>query len=294
MDENKPSQKYAYLKYLSTPELENHLRVGLDAPTSDPERTLYILEVMEQRDSNNAAARQADTERAWKEFQEYYNIPEGQNSSLYSSELPEEKSSAPASRKRHPRLRQIALIAAAIICLITLASAGDFIEFFKTVGLWSDTDFHFVPAQSSMPISPSSQAASGDQVTGEPYPTLDDALTAYQIDMPVFLSNILTGFKPAQVEIVHNERLGFIRFYAVYKKNECPISITITKWDTLQNLTYEKDGTSVEIFKCDDLTFYFQQNLSQTILTWSDDTLDYYVSGSLSTDELKELINPNS
>lgn len=291
MDENKPSQKYAYLNYLSTPELENLLRADLDAPTRDPERTLYILEVMEQRDSNNAAARQADTDRAWKEFQEYYNIPEGQNSSLYSSELPEEKSSAPASRKRHPRLRQIALIAAAIICLITLASAGDFIEFFKTVGLWSDADFHFVPAQSSMPISPSSQAASGDQVTGETYPTLEDALTAYSADMPELISDLLNDYVPKQIDIEKNQRLGFIRFFATYTNKNSSLSITITKWNTLQDVTYEKDENPVETFESGDITYYFYQNMERTIMAWSNGTMNYYVSSPLSIEKIKEFIN---
>ena len=76
----------AYLEQLSTEQLEDILRADLASEDQEnDEAVFHILEVLEKREKENPTGRLPDTDQAWKEFQQYYNIPEGEGQSLYPS-----------------------------------------------------------------------------------------------------------------------------------------------------------------------------------------------------------------
>ena len=102
------NNKYAYLNHLSTPELEKLLEFDPEGiKETDPEMLLYILKVIEQRDSANAEARQVETEKTLQELFDRYNDPERQGRWLYSSEVQDDEEEADtqyAPRKKHRQL----------------------------------------------------------------------------------------------------------------------------------------------------------------------------------------------
>lgn len=78
MGNSDKKQKYAYLNHLDTQELERLLRADIDAPDGgDTDMVMYIMEMIEKRERDNFAEHIEDTERAFKDFQQHYNIPEG-------------------------------------------------------------------------------------------------------------------------------------------------------------------------------------------------------------------------
>ena len=100
-----------YLDQLSMEQLEELLRA--DFASSDPENeqaVFHILEVMEKREKENPTGRLPDTDQAWKEFQQYYNIPEGEGQSLYPVRSDPETQPAPTSTKRSRRFRPRPLV----------------------------------------------------------------------------------------------------------------------------------------------------------------------------------------
>lgn len=284
MDENKRAQKYAYLNYLSTSELENILRADLDAPESDPERTLYILEVIERRDPEHAAAREADTDRAWEEFQAYYDVPEGQDRTLYPSEPPKKKLHPAFFGKRHPRLRQAALIAAMLALLMLGASALGFDGFSKMIGLWTDEEFHFVStgsAASSTDISPENMA----------YESLEEALNAYDVIEHVCPRFIPKGFQQVELIVENMPEEGYTDFHALYANDNSSLSITISKNTTPQYMTYEKDKSPVEIYEQLEIPHYFYQNINSNAVAWVNGSFECLIQGEVTLDELKEMVN---
>ena len=84
MAKSSGSEKYAYLNRLSTEQLEELLRADIESPESgDVDVIFHILEVIEKREEEHPTGRLPDEDRAWAEFQQYYNIPEGEGRSLY-------------------------------------------------------------------------------------------------------------------------------------------------------------------------------------------------------------------
>ena len=74
----KNSEKYAYLNRLSTEQLEELLRMDAEeARPGNEDVVFHILEVIEQRENEHPTGRVPDVDKAWAEFQEYYDIPEG-------------------------------------------------------------------------------------------------------------------------------------------------------------------------------------------------------------------------
>ena len=86
---------------------ENEWNELLLAEETDAETVLRILKLLRAQTQPDPL----DTERAWKEFQELYNTPEGQGRSLYPN-------ASAAMRRKRPSPR---IIAAAATCLVLLA-----------------------------------------------------------------------------------------------------------------------------------------------------------------------------
>ena len=121
----KNDEKYAYLNRLNTEQLEELLRMDMEmAEPGNEDVVFHILEVIEQREDEHPTGRIPDVDKAWAEFQEYYNIPEGVDASLYPCETePDASSENPAefSHPRRPRLHRwlkqglVAVIAVAAV-----------------------------------------------------------------------------------------------------------------------------------------------------------------------------------
>ena len=80
----KNDEKYAYLNRLSTEQLEELLRMDMEmAEPGNEDVVFHILEVIEQREDEHPTGRIPDVDKAWAEFHEYYNVPEGADDSLY-------------------------------------------------------------------------------------------------------------------------------------------------------------------------------------------------------------------
>lgn len=91
------------LRSMSRSELE----ALLQAEETDAETILRILKLLRAKNPVDPA----DTERAWLEFQQLYNTPEGRGRSLYPS--------APAApRRKRPSLRIVAAVAACLAVLL--------------------------------------------------------------------------------------------------------------------------------------------------------------------------------
>ena len=121
----KNDEKYAYLNRLSTEQLEELLRMDMEmAEPGNEDVVFHILEVIEQREDEHPTGRIPDVDKAWAEFQEYYNVPEGADDSLYpcktetgnSSENPA-KFPSPRTPRLHRWIKQglVAVIAVAAV-----------------------------------------------------------------------------------------------------------------------------------------------------------------------------------
>ena len=98
-DMAKNDEKYAYLNRLSTEQLEELLHMDMEmAEPGNEDVVFHILEVIEQRENEHPTDASPDVDKAWAEFQEYYNVPEGADDSLYPCKTETGNSSGESSQ----------------------------------------------------------------------------------------------------------------------------------------------------------------------------------------------------
>lgn len=147
-------EKYTHPKQFSTSQLEELLRMDLEESGPESWDTAFtILELLERRTQGEAAANLPDVDRAWEDFQTYYDLPEGENQSLY----PQSKVEA-CTQARRPTLRRLlqyglaAVLAVAALFGGLLAAQAAGADVFGAIGRWTEETFHFVvPSNESNP-----------------------------------------------------------------------------------------------------------------------------------------------
>lgn len=290
----KNDEKYAYLNRLSTAQLKDLLRADMEGVTSgNDEAVFHILEVIEERENKHPSGLVPDTEEAWAEFQQYYDVPEGADMSLYpcraeDDEAPADRPTEPASRRRRPRrkLRRLIVVAAAVIllCGMVAAQASGF-NILGMFGWWTDDVFHFGPA--------ASDSGGDDTPVSENTRLLRDALASVGIEedlAPTWFPKGFTGEEPKIATSNLNSAINFV----LSNDSGNFVSIDIVHYSSseqLENAQFEKDAEETEIYSNGQQTFYIFSNIDTTTATWAEGLLMEQVSGNISKDEIKAIIN---
>lgn len=275
-----------YLDQLSMEQLEELLRA--DFASSDPENeqaVFHILEVMEKREKENPTGRLPDTDQAWKEFQQYYNIPEGEGQSLYPVRSDPETQSAPTSTKKSRRFRprKILVVAAVLVLMfgsmLTAQAAG--LDVFGAIGRWTEEKFHFE-------ITPASEDGTTDY-------TFREASRKRRLPQSLIPTWYPKGFESSEpiddsvedyVDSVYCE-------YINKEENRSYLAMVSRYFDSeaIAAAVYEKDDTEVEIYESKGRTFYIMSNLDSMTATWSDGIISIDIIGQLEVNQIKRIID---
>ena len=270
-----------YLDQLSMEQLEELLRA--DFASSDPENeqaVFHILEVMEKREKENPSGRLPDVDQAWQEFQKYYNIPEGEGESLYPIRNTQEKRSAsvPTKTRRVFRPRKILVVAAVLILMfggmLTAQAAG--VDVFGAIGRWTEETFHFDIVQDNDRTSLFQETATQAKIP--------------QDFVPTWVPDGFEGAEP-QVDTVENYMTSII---CVYSNQEKTYSVDIEHYYNkadIETLVIEKNDTNVCSYESNGKTFYIMSDMEYLTATWTDGTFVETISGQLSMDEIKTIID---
>ena len=133
---------YAYLDQLSTEQLEDLLRTDLTVQDQSNEEVVFrILEILEQREREQPTGRLPDAGQGWAEFQQYYNIPEGEGVSLYSGGPPVEENPPSVLWMRvRQGIKACATAAAIFLVICGGILAGEICGFepITALGLWPE------------------------------------------------------------------------------------------------------------------------------------------------------------
>ncbi len=275
-----------YWDQLSTEQLEDILRADIASPNQMNDETVFhILEVLEKREKENPTGRLPDTDQAWKEFQQYYNIPEGEGQSLYPVRSDPERHSAPTSTKRSRRFRprKVLVVAAVLVLMfgsmLTAQAAG--LDVFGAIGRWTEEKFHFE-------ISPTSEDGTTDY-------TFREASREKGLPQNLIPTWYPKGFESSEpiddsvedyVDSVYCE-------YINKEENRSYLTIVSRYYDSnsIAATVYEKDDTEIEIYENNGRNFYIMSNLDTLTATWSDGKMSIDISGQLEINELKHIID---
>ena len=286
MSKNNQYESDAYLDQLSMEQLEDLLRADLNAPDEEnDEAVFHILEVMKQREKENPTGRLPDKNKAWQEFQKYYNIPEGEGQSLYPVRSDPESQSAPTSTKKNRRFRprKVLVVAAVLVLMfgsmLTAQAAG--VDVFGAIGRWTEEKFHFE-------ITPASE----DGTTDYTFREVSTERGFSKNLIPTWYPEGFEAFEPEDNSIEDYVNSVYCQ-YINKEENRSYLAMVSQYYDpsSIESTVYEKDETEVEIYEHDGKNFYIMSNLDSETATWSDGTFKIDIVGQLTVDEIKHIID---
>lgn len=298
--ETKTCGKYAYLDQLNTQQLEQLLRTYMDAPEWDEEAIFHITEVIQAREREQAPAGGIpDADQAWAEFQEYYDIPEGEGLSLYpmgdGEDGGEKEPPCPAAPAAHgpetrpPRgrrrrwVRYVVLAAMFVTLLaVTIAYASGF-DLFGAIGRWTAEIFRFDFAGQT----------EGSPRSAEYQEEIRAALA--ECGMP---EELAPGWYPDGFEMVDSNIINGKDFKNVYYRFVDTegkfFSVEICNFlldERTETGIYEKSEGNTEPYTSGSRNFYIMFNDGITTATWTDDSVSLSIVGSLSTRDIERIID---
>ena len=267
---NRDFSKY---EAMSTEELEEILRLDAEAPEgaqSDTELVLYILEVLaSRRNTNNITGNTA--QEAWESFQQNY--------------MPEEPQKPVGTKKPVLWMRKLAAAAAVVALLIFIpisARALSLEEMWDIFARWAKETFSFVSGE-SMEVSEPVQEDPRD------FTSLQEMLHENNRDTSIVPTWIPEGFELAQIE---KDSSPMREIYTVrYMNGDTIIRIQVTSYLSEDIRNHEIENDSVEIYTHNGIDYYIFENEGQLRVAWLVDSHECLISGDVSIDELKMMID---
>lgn len=275
-----------YWDQLSTEQLEDILRADIASPNQTNDETVFhILEVLEKREKENPTGHLPDTDQAWKEFQQYYNIPEGEGQSLYPVRSDPETQPAPTSTKKNRRFRprKVLVVVAVLVLMfgsmLTAQAAG--VDVFGAIGRWTEEKFHFE-------ITPASEDGTTDY-------TFREASRKRGLPQSLIPTWYPKGFESSEpIDDSVEDYVDSVYCEYINKEENRSYSVMISRYydsNSIAATVYEKDDTKVEIYENNGRNFYIMSNLDTLTATWSDGKMSIDISGQLEINELKHIID---
>ena len=285
-------EKYAYLDQLSTQELEELLRADLSsAEDGQDDAIFHIVEVMLKREMDEPTGAIPDTDAAWKEFKQYYDIPEGSGLSLYpcgdADAIPSSAAGAdprPRARRRRILWRSSLIVAAAMAALLCgmVAAQASGVDVFGTLGRWTNDTFRF--------ISRYTVGEPDDGMSPEYRDIVRSTLAGWGAE-DLFPTWSPEGFEAVEPQIVSDTSgstlsVGFDHSGEFY-------SVEITHFYDSADLPriFEKDSRLVEEYTSNGRLFYIFPNIDTLTATWFKDDFMIMISGNLTSDEITDIVD---
>lgn len=267
---NRDFSKY---EAMSTEELEEILRLDAEAPEgaqSDTELVLYILEVLASRRNTNNITRNTAQE-AWESFQQNY--------------MPEEPQKPVGAKKPVLWMRKLAAAAAVVALLIFIpisARALTLEEMWDIFARWAKETFSFASGESTE----ASEPMSDDQ---RDFTSLQEMLRAHKRDASIVPTWIPEGFELAQIE---KDSSPIQEIYTVrYMNGNSIVRIQVTSYLSDDIQKHEIENNPVEIYAHNEIDYYIFENEGQLRAFWMVDSYECDISGDVSIDELKMMID---
>lgn len=275
------NRDYSMFDRMSTEMLREILRKDFELPENEQSNTdaiLYIMKLIAEREKENLP----DPQEKWKIFCDSY-LPEADGKSLYEDDGDAERQPAkPVRRKLCWKLAGFAAAAALIVGSSSFVSRASGEDLWGTLTRWTDEVFSFSQAEEQTQTRPDG---------AEGFSSLAGALEAYGLELPISPRWFPLDYSLESVTV--DQMQPNIYFTAVYRKQEDQSFVisVIHSDDQGVDTTYEKDGTPVEVYRRGGIEHYLMSNGEYNTAAWRNGNNQCSISGVLSRDELKMMID---
>ena len=269
-NQNRGNMDLTIYDSMATEELEEILRLDAEMPEgqeSDIDKILYIMEVLAERKRNNSHTGKTALE-AYESFKQHY-MPETDSNII------------PMRTKRTcPRwVRGLVATAAVLAILIAGSVTAEAFGFniWKAVVHWTQETFHFGDWGNSDPNS------------NLPYSSLQEALEKGNVPTWLVPTDIPKGFDLAEVDVQKTPKKN--TYKAKYISDENKLTITIQDHLDGDPVFVEQSDGLVEEYEAYGITYYLFSNYGSNRVVWLCETYECDISGEVTIEELKEMID---
>jgi len=292
MADLKNDRRFANLNRLSTEQLEELLRTAPLLPDSQETSDYYdaIEEVILQRETEHPTGRIQDVDSAWAEFQEQYLSSTGESARLYPEERSEMSTLSVKTNKSHAKsiFRKVVPIAAAIaivfMSMIVAQAAG--VDVFGSLARWTEETFHFNDGNGT-PAAETGHPPVGDKT----YRAIQTEVDNLDIDVPV----VPDGYELQEIQLPDPDITAWKDVYCLFRnEDEQTLRLRVAKYEEdydISSMVFEKDGQPVKQYLGNDKLFYIMSNNSSNTAAWSDGRIVVSISGSLTEETIKSMID---
>ena len=278
MPENQDRKQSDFSQYdaLSTEELSEILRLDSETPEGnglDIDTLLYITGVLAERKNNSNTGKTA--QEAWKSFQQNY---------LDSEETVVTEEKTPVKAK-NPWIRRMIAAAAVLVLLVSVpltAKALDWEDICTAVVQWAKETFSFVIGGQRDVEGPNAENT-------RQYQSLQDALEQAGLPFDMVPTWIPEGYVLDRIDI---DRTPVCRNYtALYVKGEQIYNICVLLHVKSNPQKMEANENIIDTIPTDNNVYYIVSNNDKIKAVWMQDSFECSISGDLTVDEIKEMIN---
>lgn len=295
----KNNGKYAYLNRLSTEQLEELLRMDIEEAESGNEDVVFhILEVIEKRENEHPTGSIPDVDKAWAEFQEYYNVLEGVDTSLYPCETEPNgnaENMTELASPHKPRLRRclkqvlVAVVAvAAVFGGMVVAQASGF-DVFGALAKWTEDAFSFgdITEQS---VQANTQDLSIK--TAEQPKEFEEMKAILEEDgQTLYFPQIPTEFRLVDSSLYINPRTDETTFMVGYENEDTFVGFQVIQYcNRMPAAIHEKDNTIMEEYEFSGIMHYIFGNNGATSAVWLLNNIEYTLWTNSESLDIKELV----
>jgi hypothetical protein len=280
MSENRNRRTRDFSEYdvMSTEELKNILRLDSEAPAeqeTDTELLLYIMGVLASRETNNTGKTALES---WEDFQRNYLDEDEENiESTVEGIVP--------SKIHNHWMRRFVTVAAVLALIVSLAATASAIKWdalWNAVAHWANDTFSFVIEEQQETTGPSMQHELE-------YASLQEALKLNEQEYDFVPTWIPEGYLLEKVTVAKNPVQSV--YLAQYKNGDFVVKVTVRVYPGSDPEKIEINDSLIEVYQNNGVDYYIFSNYEQHRAVWLEGTYECNISGELSIEELKMMID---
>lgn len=280
MPQNNDRKERDFSRYdaLSTEELSEILRLDSEAPEGnglDIDTLLYITGVLAERKKPTNTGK--TVQEAWNSFQQNYLDSEDECPAVTKETKPI-KTNKPWIR----RMIAAILVVVLLVCVPLSVKALDWEDICNTVVQWAKETFSFIRGDQRNADGPNA----GDN---REYDSLQEALELTGQDFSLIPTWIPEGYVLEKIDI---DKTPVQKDYiAMYVKGEQFYNICVRAYIESDPQRIEANESVVDTITTDKNEYYILSNNGLTSAIWTQDSYECFITGDLTVDELKQMIN---
>ncbi len=276
---NNQDRSFAWLDAMSDEELRNILRDDAsktEGEDIDMEMILYVMEVLaKRRNERNEGKSPAE---ALDSFNRNYR-PKSKGILIF-----EKTEDRPRKQNIHWFKRAIA-VAAVLVLMISCsiqANAWGF-DWWEIFTKWTKETFYFVFAGEANEVEAPTPEFS------QPFASLQTLLDKYKVSVKLAPTWLPEGYEEVELDVQENPKQR--RFFARYQHGDDEIIIRISDYLGADPNQVEQHETLLELYKFNGIQYYIMDNYGLLHVTWVNECYECVLTGSVTLDEMKQIIN---